>query len=271
MKQNGGDDAVLAEERKRCILEMVEENASVTVAELSEKFNLSEVTIRKILNELDEYGYLKRTRGGAVSLSRSMREYGEKEKEKKNIIEKKAIAGAAYEYIQDGDTIFLDAGSTTLELARLIKNGNKRNIVVITNAINLAVEMVEAEDIDLVLIGGNVRHRIMSCVGSIAEKAIEGLFFDKVFMGANSLDIEHGVTTPNLYEAQVKCCMLNSTRQSFVLADHSKFGQASLAKVCPISRINNLITDWNSPAEYIEKIRDLGVNVVIAGQKQAAS
>lgn len=255
---------MLTEERKRVILEMLEEKTSVSVGELSDLFNLSEVTIRKILNELDENGVLKRTRGGAVSLSASIREYEEKEKEKKNIREKMSIAKAAYQFIEDGDTVFIDAGSTTLELIRLIKNGNKRSIVVVTNAINMAVEMIDAEDIELILIGGNVRHKILSCVGGMAEKAIENLFFDKVFMGANSFDLEHGITTPNMYEAQVKQSMLKSAKKSFVLADSSKYGEVSLAKVSSINSIDYIITDSNIPSEFLERANDLEINVIVS-------
>ncbi|HBE78780.1 MAG TPA: DeoR family transcriptional regulator [Firmicutes bacterium] len=255
---------MLTEERKRAILDILQEKTSVSVGELRDLFSVSDVTIRKILNELDDYGYLKRTRGGAISLTTSIREFEEKEKEKTNTAEKKAIAKAAYEIIKDGETVFIDAGSTTLELTRLIKNGSKRNIVLVTNAINLAVEMVDAEDIDLILIGGNVRHRILSCVGGLAEKAIESLFFDKVFLGANSIDIEHGITTPNTYEAQVKQCMLKSAKEKIVLADYSKFNEVSLAKVCPINGVDRIITDWNAAEPGIKKLRELGVDVIVA-------
>lgn len=255
---------MLTAERKRYILELLQEKNYVSVAELSADFKVSEVTIRKILNELDSYGYLKRTRGGAISISISKDEFEEKEKEKTNIKEKKAIAKAAYDYIENGNIIFLDAGSTTLELVRLIKNGNKRNLVVVTNAINIAYEMTEAEDIDLILIGGCVRHRILSCVGSIAEKAIESLYFDKLFLGANSADIVHGITTPNIYEAQVKQQMLKSTKEVILITDYSKFGKVSLSQICPVKTINRLITDSKTPEEYVSKIRDLGVKVTIS-------
>lgn len=256
--------AIFTEERKRAILDILQEKSAVSVGELSDIFNVSDVTIRKILNELDDFGFLKRTRGGAISLSNSIREFEEKEKEKRNIREKKAIAKCAYDYINDGDTTFFDAGSTTLELIRLIKNGTKRNIVVVTNAINLAMEMIEAEDIELILIGGNVRHRILSCVGGITEKAIEGLFFDKVFLGTNSFDIEHGITTLNIYEAQVKQCMLRSAKTKILLTDSSKFNQTSLAKVCPVTSLDLLITDWGAPAEYVHRLSELGVQVRVA-------
>lgn len=255
---------MLTAERKRYILELLKEKDYVSVAELSADFKVSEVTIRKLLNELDSYGYLKRTRGGAISLSISKDEFEEKEKEKTNIKEKRAIARAAYDCIEDGNIIFLDAGSTTLELVRLIKNGNKRNIVVVTNAINIAYEMTEAEDIELILIGGCVRHRILSCVGSVAEKSIESLYFDKLFLGANSIDIAHGITTPNIYEAQVKRQMLKSSKEVILITDYSKFDKASLSQICPVKVINHLITDNKTTEEYVNKTRELGVKVTIA-------
>ena len=199
-----------------------------------------------------------------MSLTASIREFEEKEKEKRNTNEKKAIARMAYDYIEDGETIFLDAGSTTLELVRFVKKGNKRNIVVVTNAINLAVELIEAEDIELILIGGNVRHRILSCVGGITEKAIKGLFFDKLFLGTNSIDIEHGITTPNTYEAQVKQCMLKSAGEKVLLVDYSKFNTASLTKVAPVTGVDLIITDWNTNQVYVQDLRELGVEVMVA-------
>lgn len=243
---------------------MLQEKSFVSVKELSAEFNVSDVTIRKMLNQLAKSGYLKRTRGGAASLTASIREFEEKEKEKRNTEEKKAIAKMAYDHIEDGETIFLDAGSTTLQLARLIREGNKRNIVVVTNAINIAVELIEAEDIELILIGGNVRHRILSCVGGIAEKAIEGLFFDKLFVGTNSLDLEHGITTPNTYEAQVKQCMLKSAKERVLLVDYSKFGTVSLTKVAPVTGVDLIITDWNIDHMYVHHLRELGIEVIVA-------
>lgn len=264
MKLLKGVVNILTEDRKRAILDILQEKTSVSVGELSELLSVSDVTIRKMLNELDDHGFLKRTRGGAVSVSASIRESVQKEKEKRNIKEKKAIAKIAFDLINDGDTTFIDAGSTTLELIRLIKNGTKRNIVVVTNAINIAVEMIDAEDIDLILIGGNVRHQILSCVGGLAERAIAGLFFDKVFLGTNSVDIEHGITTPNIYEAQVKQCMLKSAREKILLSDYTKFNQTSLAQVCPVTGVDSIVTDWNVHQENIKQLRELGVNIIVA-------
>jgi len=255
---------MLTVERKNVILKMVDENSTVSVPELTEILGVSEVTVRKMLNELDRQGLLKRTRGGAVSLHMAVREVDEKEKEKTNIKEKRAIAKIAYNMINDSDTVFLDAGSTTLELVKLIRNGNKRNITVVTNALNIAMELISSYDIEVVVIGGILRHKIMSCVGGVAENTLAGMYFDKAFIGTNSLSLERGVTTPNLYEAQVKQSMLKSAKKAILVCDSSKFGLTTMSKVCSLDSFAFIITDWNLKVEEQEKITEAGINLVIA-------
>lgn len=251
---------MLTVEKRNLILSILEKKAVVTVPELSEALNTSEVTVRKMLNSMDEQGLLRRTRGGAVNIS-TICEFEEKEKEKKNIEEKKAIAKKAYSLIQNSDTVFIDAGSTTLELVKEIKNGTKRDIVVITNALNIAFELLDADDIELVFIGGNVRHKIMSCVGGFAESAIRSLCIDKAFLGCNSVTVETGVTTPNLYEAQVKQCVLQSANESILLTDSTKFGHTSMARISPLKNFTRLITDKNIPNRG--EVEATGVDLVI--------
>ncbi|NLG92825.1 MAG: DeoR/GlpR transcriptional regulator [Clostridiales bacterium] len=253
---------MLTVEKKNLILSMLEKKPVVTVSELSEVLGTSEVTVRKILNEMDDQGLLRRTRGGAVNIS-TIREFEEKEKEKKNTKEKRAIAKKAYEYINNSDTVFIDAGSTTLELVREIKKGNKRDIVVITNALNIAFELLDADDIELVFIGGSVRHKIMSCVGGFAENTINSLCMDKAFIGCNSITVETGITTPNLYEAQVKQCVLKAARETILISDSSKFGHTSMARISPIKNITRLITDNRIPPELRNQIESTGVDLVV--------
>ncbi|OYP58174.1 hypothetical protein CG709_00715 [Lachnotalea glycerini] len=219
-----------------------------------------------MLNDLDHQGLLRRTRGGAVSLQMAVRELDEKEKEKTNIKEKRAIVKKAYAMIDDSDTIFLDAGSTTLELVKLIRNGNKRDITVVTNALNIAYELVSSYDIEVVVIGGLLRHKIMSCVGGITESALSSMYFDKVFLGANSLSLELGVTTPNLYEAQVKQSMLKSAKKAILICDSSKFGITTMAKICSLDSFDAVITDSHLSKEEQRKIKDAGINLVIADE-----
>lgn len=254
---------MLTEERKKWILNRVNEQTSVSVAELSDSLQVSEVTVRKLLNQLDEEGYLKRTRGGAISMTGTIKEFAQKEKEKKNIAEKRQIAQLAYQLIQDGDSVCLDAGSTTLELARLIKNGNKKNLVVVTNAINIALELVDAEDTELILIGGSVRHRIQSCVGYIAQNALDHLNFKKFFLGSNGISLEGDVTTPNECEAQMKRAMLEKAQEVYLVADSSKYEYVTLTKICSLSDITGIITDENISDEYLEIIREKFKNLKI--------
>ena len=257
-------------ERKNMILKMLDEQSSVSVTELSGKLAVSEVTVRKMLNDLDKQGCLRRTRGGAVSLSVALRESGEREKERQNIREKKAIARLAYDLIDDADTIYLDAGSTTLEIVKLIRNGNKRNIVVVTNTLNIVTELIDSYDINLVFIGGNVRHKIMSCVGPLAERAVEGMCFDKVFMGTNSLCLEMGVTTPNLTGAQIKRKVIEVSRQAILVCDATKFGKVTMARICPLDRFSSIITDWRIPRALAKEILDANVHLVIAQDESKA-
>lgn len=258
---------MLTVERRNLILKMLDDQSSVSVAELSEILEVSEVTVRKMLNELDKQGCLRRTRGGAVSLSVAVRERDEHEKEQQNTKEKKAIAKLAYSMIDDSDTVYLDAGSTTLELVKLIRNGNKRNITVVTNALNIAMELIDSYDIELVIIGGNVRHKIMSCVGCLAEKAVESMCFDKAFMGTNSLSLETGVTTPNLTEAQIKRCVIEASRQAVLICDTTKFGKVSMARICPLERFGAVVTDWRIPNKLKQGILGAGINLVVAQEE----
>lgn len=249
---------MLTVEKRNIILSMLKTKSVVTVKELSRELDTSEVTIRKILNEMDDQGLLKRTRGGAVNIT-TVHEFEEKEKERRNRAEKAAIAKRAYDYIRESDSVFIDAGSTTLELVRMIKKGSKRGIVVVTNALNIAYELLDSKDIEILFIGGQVRHRIMSCVGGLAENAIGSLCIDKAFLGCNSVTVETGITTPNLNEAQVKQTVLHVSRETILISDSSKFGRTSMARICPLTSLSRVITDSHLDQEIREQIESTGV------------
>lgn len=251
-------------ERNNKIIQLINERQSVSVNELIEIIGVSGVTIRKILNDLDKKGLIRRTRGGAISLHVPIIEATEKEKERKNIKEKKEIASVAYDIISDHDTIFLDAGSTTLEIVRCIKNGNKRNITVVTNAINIANELMICPDIEVIVAGGLLRHNIMSCVGGFTENILENLNFDKVFIGANSVSSFAGVTTPNLLEAQVKRTTLKHSKKNILVCDSSKFGLTSMCKICMLDELDMVITDDALDTNEKNKLIASGVNLVCA-------
>lgn len=253
---------MLMEDRRNHILKLLEAKSSVTVAELSESFGLSEVSVRKLLTAMEQEGSIKRSWGGAVSAYGSLNEFSHKEKEPKRLSEKISIARAAYDCIKDGDAVFLDSGTTTVQLARLIKNGPKRKLMVGTNALNIAMELAEAEDLSIVVIGGELRHRILSCAGTMAEDVLRNLFFDKGFISGNHLTLQHGFTTPNLQEAKIKKMMMKYSKEHYILLDYSKFGDDSLGLIAPISELDGVVTDWRTPRELVQELRDQGVNVV---------
>ncbi len=259
-----GEDgtAMVMQERKAYILHQLEERSSVTVAELSSALGLSEVSVRKLLMAMEQEGKLKRTWGGAVCAHGSLREFSHQEKATVHLKEKKAIARAAYDCIADGEAVFLDCGTTTIQLARLIIAGPKRRILVCTNAINIAAALSAAPDIQTIVIGGELRGSILSCVGSLAELSLQRLFFDKGFISGNHFTLEHGFSTPIFQEAELKRRVLSVSKEKFVLMDYSKYGDDSLVQVVPSQGVDTLITDWHAPDELARGFEEKGVRVI---------
>ena len=254
------------DERRKYILDQLKIKSSISVSELSEAFSLSEVSVRKLLANMEQEGVLKRTWGGAVSRYGSLREFSHQENEVRHREEKKAIAAAAYDCIQDGEAVFLDSGTTTTQLARVIRSGSKRKILVGTNAINIAMELSEAEDISVIVIGGNFRHRILSCVGAYAEEMMKTLFFDKGFISANHFTVERGFSTPTLGEAELKRKILTISKEKIMLLDYTKFGDDSMVLIASPENVDILITDWHAPEELTAGFGDKGVKTIIAPQ-----
>ncbi|MCI8453573.1 MAG: DeoR/GlpR transcriptional regulator [Lachnospiraceae bacterium] len=252
------------EERRDYILRQLNEKSSVTVSELSETFQLSEVSVRKLLVSMEQDGVLKRTWGGAVSAYGSLREFSHKEKEIRHKAEKNAIARAAYAQIGNGEAVFLDSGTTTIQLARLIVGGPKRDIMVCTNSIHIAMELAKAGDIQTIVTGGELRPNIYSCVGSFTEYAIGRMYFDKGFVTGNHFTLEHGFSAPILAEAEVKRRVLEASKEKFILMDSSKYGDDSLVAIAPANGIDVLITDWRAPGDLIDGFTQKGVKVIAA-------
>jgi DeoR/GlpR family transcriptional regulator of sugar metabolism len=251
-------------DRKDFILKQLDEKSSVSVIELSGALGLSEVTVRKILASLEQDGCLRRTWGGAACAAGSLREPSHNEKVILHLKEKQAIAREAYDCIHNGDAVFLDCGTTTLELAKLIVSGPKRNILVCTNSIHVAMELSGAPDIHVTVIGGELRSNIYSCVGSIAEKTLQQLFFDKGFISGNHFSVEHGFTTPIFQEADLKRRAISGSKEKYFLIDSSKYGDDSLVLVAPPEQIDILITDWHAPDDLVRGFSDCGVRVIVA-------
>lgn len=253
---------MFTEERLSKIIELLAGDRRVTVSDLSQLLNVSESTIRRDLSLLEKRGLVKRTHGGAVPAAGTAFEPSFIQKEIEFIKEKESIGRKAAEMIEEGETIILDSGTTTLQVARQCQN--KQNLTVVTNSIHIALELSGARGIEVVMVGGSLRKITFSLVGSMAEDGLRGLYADKVFLGVNGITQHQGLTTPSIVEAKIKRLMLESSREAIVVADHSKVGHVTFASIAPIDRIQTLITDSGISEVDRRWIEESGVRVILA-------
>lgn len=252
---------MFSQERQRRILDLIRSGDAVRVADLSETFSVSESTIRRDLAQLEESGLLERTHGGAVPADSRLQEPTLSEKSARNTAEKMAIARAAAALIQDGDAVILDAGSTTLQIARLLRG---RQLTVVTNAVNIAAELGDVPGIDLIVTGGTSRGTTLALVGPIAEATLSAINADWLFLGTNGVHPERGLTTPTPIEAAVKARMIEAAREVVLVADHTKWGAVAFAHVAPLSSVNRLITDIRFDRTAAAELESRGMRVMLA-------
>nr|WP_257001463.1 DeoR/GlpR family DNA-binding transcription regulator [Streptococcus cristatus] len=241
--------SMLKSKRKQLILEKVMKDKFVSLEYLVKALDTSESTVRRDLDELESEQKLRRVHGGAESLHFLQEEESNQEKSIKNIQEKTKIAQKAASLIQEYDVIFIDAG-TTNEL--LVNELHDPSVTVVTNSIHHATKLVE-RNIPTVIIGGVVKRSTDASIGGVALNQIGQLNFDKAFIGMNGID-DGFFTTPDMEEGAVKRAILENAKRTYVLADASKLGQTSFAKVAPISRAR-LITN-QTESEVIQKIKE---------------
>ncbi len=252
---------LLVEERRRLICELVREREKVTVEELSERFGISLVTVRSDLNALAAAGAVLRTHGGALVL-RESDEVPIAVKQKLRHAEKVRIATAAAALIGDGETILLDSGSTTEEIAKQILAMKLQSLNVITNALNVAVLLAAAPHINLIMPGGQLRPNSYSLSGPQAVVALQGLYADRLFLGVDSLDPEIGLMTPHLLEAQLNAQMLKISRQVIAVADSSKLMKRNLSVIASVEQLDMLITDTGADPAVVDDLRQRGIDVL---------
>ncbi len=252
---------MLSVERHQAILDLLESKDSLQVTELVEMFDVSEMTIRRDLDVLERKGLLRRVHGGAVSNRGRSYEPTFLLRSADRIEEKKRIGQAAADLIQSGDSVMLDVGTTTLEIARHLYD--RHNLTIITPCFQIAANLVEHPGIRLVLTGGILRPGELSLVGHLAERAIQDFYVDKLFMGAGGVDLEAGFTEFNLEDTLVKKAMLRSAKEITVVVDSSKFGQVAFTAIAPLRAANRIITDSNLHQQMVEKILDNGVEVIL--------
>jgi DeoR family transcriptional regulator of aga operon len=247
-------------ERRRIICDLVGEQGKVTVEELAERFGVSTVSIRSDLKALDHDGTILRIRGGAVA-RREDEDLPLSVKQNLHHAEKVRIAAAAARLIQDGETVILDSGTTTAEIAKQIRTLKMTSINVITNALNVAAILAGCSHVTLIMLGGVLRPNSFSLSGPQAEQALEKLYADRLFLGGDSLDPELGLMTPYMLEAQLNAKMIEISRQVVVVADSSKLMRRNLSVIAKADRIHMLITDTDAQAATVDALRARGVEV----------
>lgn len=256
---------MFAEERQRRILSALEHGDSVRVSDLSRVLRVSEASVRRDLRDLEHAGLLTRTHGGAMGPRTAAFEPSLTQKEDQYRAEKAAIGRLAAEMVQDGEVVMLDAGSTTLAIARQLRS--RRSLTVVTNSLVVASELAGSR-VELVVAGGSLRPHTRALVGPLAETALSGLQVDRLFLGANGVDLRKGITTPNLAEARTKRAMVDSAAEVVVVADHSKLGRLAFSVVCGLDRLRALVTDDAAPASFTQALENQGVKVYLASTRE---
>ena len=253
---------LLIEQRRRRMLDLVGQDGQATVAELAKIFSISAVTARGDLDALASLGSIVRSHGGAVRRLDTAQDFPLRTKEALHREEKCRIGRAAAELVQPGETIILDSGTTTVEIARYLKIIKTQPLTVITNALNIAVELTDTPDISLIMIGGLLRPLSCSFVGPQAEAMMNEFHADRLFLAVDGFDLHAGPSTPDVLEAQLNNVMMRSAREVTVVADFSKLGSRATSKIGPIEKINRLITDKRAPADFTEGLRQKGIEVI---------
>jgi DeoR/GlpR family transcriptional regulator of sugar metabolism len=248
--------------RRQQILNLLEETGSLDVGDLADRFAVSVVTIRKDLDDLERQGLLQRTFGGAVFSHRSRFNRSFLERASQHLPEKRAIAAAALEYIKDGDTIILDAGTTTLALAQLLKQ-HVKSAFIITCSVPVALE-VSSAGYDILLLGGMVRNKSLALVGRETLWMLDRYRADKAFLGSSGFTIEKGHTTPNPDDAQIKEAIMRVSLRKYVLVDSSKFGDQCLTRFAHLRDVDLTITDSHLPKAKVKALEAAGATLRIA-------
>ena len=254
---------LLAAERRRKILDLLESEGRVTVYDLVRRFHVSSVTMRADLDFLAEEGALVRSHGGAVRRLDPVQDYSVAFKETIHHAEKVRIGQAAAALLKSNQTIILDSGTTTLEVARHIKQQKLTGLTGITNALNIASELADAPNLSLIMVGGLLRQVSNSFVGPQAERILSALHADHLFLGVDGFDLEAGPTTPDILEAQLNRLMIAVSTEVTIVADSSKIGRRSLSGIGDPSAIHRLITDNRIPPEIERAIRIKGIELVV--------
>lgn len=251
---------MLPVERQRMILSHLAKNGNVSVIDLCNMFKVSEMTIRRDLTSLQSQGLLKRTYGGAIPTEPAFFEISQRAKLSMFIEEKKQIGVYCADLVKDGDVVFLDSGTTTLQIAKALKG---RPITVLTNDLNIASELLDCHSITMFIVGGELNRENNNLLGSKAIGFFDDIRGDILFLAVEGVDENAGFTVPDLDEVPIKRRMMGSVEKVYVVSDHSKLGRNSMGIIAPIDGVTALITDSGASENILRPLQEK-VQILIA-------
>jgi DeoR family transcriptional regulator, fructose operon transcriptional repressor len=250
-----------AESRRLLIMDYINRtgNGVVSVADLALMLGVSEMTVRRDLDWLEQRTLLTRVHGGAVAAQYDFEKpFGDRIKEYNP--QKKSIGWAAAQLVKDGDRIILDAGTTTQQIAQHLSTHS--NLTVITNNIPISTDLARFPKLTTILLGGELKHQELCTVGSMVKQGLSILSVDKVFLSASGFSVRSGVTDADMREVEVKQAMMQAANEVILVADSSKFGKAQLVKICSLQAVKKIVTDDVLPVSAIDELEAEGVKVI---------
>lgn len=247
-------------ERQNRILQFIHRGQRISITELCDNFSVSEATARRDLETLASEGKIQRVHGGAIALDQAPPEQPILQRQNEQAQEKLRIGQAAAALIQDGETVFLGSGTTVLEAARSLRG--RRNLTVITNSLPVVNALAGQEEITVICLGGMLRESELSFIGHITEQALAEVRADKVLIGTRAISLEHGLTHEYLPETMTDRAILKAGREIVVVADHTKFGRAATVLLAPMESIHTIITDEQTPQDFIDAVQERGIRVI---------
>lgn len=248
-------------DRHQHIMSRLKHEGNVKVLDLCSDLNVSQVTIRKDLKLLEDKGLLFRTHGGGTLSNPYTSDRPVNEKEKIQSVEKSSIGEAAAALVEPNDCILIASGTTVLSLAKNIRPTG--SLTVITAALNVALQLIHHPEIEIIQLGGLLRKSSSSVTGNYAEKILEDFSCTKLFLGVDGIDLEFGLTTTNMMEAQLNKKMIAASQKTIVLADSTKFGKRGFGKICGLEDIEQVITDSGISEHMVKSLKGMGIEVTI--------
>ena len=251
---------MLAIERRNAILEKLQAERRVVVSELSILFDVSEETIRRDLEKLENEGYAIKSYGGAVLNENANLDLPFNIRKNKNVIGKQKIADLLSDIIHDGDYLFLDASSTAVAIAKAIKH--KKDITIITNSLEIAIELLDVPDCKVISTGGEIVSTAFGLVGHVTDKTIRSYYVDKAIVSSKGFELEKGFTDSDERHANNKRSMLESAKMKILAIDSSKFDRVAFAKIGDLRDITMIVTDEKPAEEWLKKMEEYQVECI---------